>query len=135
MKTLTWLKQHHRKNQCGQVAVSVVADIPLENAIKLIGKKGCTKTKDLVMALRQLGFKCPDRCRKMPMPKLAIAQVHFPSNTDYGWKRKWHWVVVDGNKIYDGMYGKSDGTVNWHGGKTTSYLPISERPNNSTEAG
>lgn len=125
----TWIKQPDRKNQCGQVALSVILDIPLNVSIELVGKKDCTKTKDLIAVLRQFGFQCPDRCRKMPMPKLAIAQVHFPSDTDYGWKRKWHWVVIDGDKIYDGIYGKPDGNVLWpYGSKITSYLPISDAP-------
>jgi hypothetical protein len=73
-----WVKQPTGKNQCGQVAVAVIAGIPLEESIKLIGKKGCTTTKDLVKALRSLGFKCPNRCKTMPKPSLGIAQVKCP---------------------------------------------------------
>ena len=110
------------KNQCGQVAVAVITGISVTEAVELVGKKGCTKTKDLVAALRKKGFKCPDRCRKMmPMPPLAIAQVRRPGFSG------WHWVVVDGNKIFDGRFGNRDGTVNWPWDwRITSYLPIEE---------
>jgi nitrogen fixation NifU-like protein len=116
-----WIRQDPKTKCCGQIAVAVVAGITLDEAIKLVGKKGTTKTKDLVKALRKIGFSCPDRCRKMPMPPLAIAQMRSPYR-----KSGWHWVVVDGKKIYDGCSGTPDGTVKWHGGKMTSYLPITK---------
>lgn len=122
-----WIKQPYGKNQCGQVAVAVIAGIPLDESIKLIGKKGCTATKDLVKALRSLGFQCPDRCKQMPRPPLGIAQLHYPSRKrNRTWSANWHWVVVDGDKIFDGSsHGNPDGTTKWlRNWKMTSYLPI-----------
>lgn len=122
-----WIQQPLGKNQCGQVAVAVIAGISLEESIKVVGKKGCTKTKDLVAALRKLGFKCPDRCKRVthltsPI-SLAIAQVHSHPRRRSGW----HWVVLDGDKIWDGMCGNRSGHVSWDSDwKITSYLPVEE---------
>ncbi len=117
---MKWIQQPP-KPICGQVAVAVIADISLEESIKVVGKKGSTTTKDLVKALRKLGYKCPDRCKKMPKPKLAIGQLHRKNFSG------WHWVVVSDNKIYDGINGNPDGTVSWPlDWRITSYLPITK---------
>lgn len=118
-----WIKQPVNTRICGQIAVAVVTGISLENAIKLVDKKrNGTTTKDLSRALRYLGYKCPNKCKKMPRPPLAIAQVHRPNFSG------WHWVVVDGDKIFDGAWGTPDGKVHWKKmkWKITSYLPIEE---------
>ena len=116
----TWIKQKPKTRCCGHIAVAVIAGITLEASKKLIHKRGGTTTKNLVTALRKLGFKCPDRCRKMPRPPLGIGQLKKPTR-----KRGWHWIVVDGDRIYDGIHGNPDGTVNWEADwKITSYLPV-----------
>lgn len=121
MNSLIWIKQPEKSRICGQIAVAVIAGISVEDSIKLIGKRFGTSTKDLAKALLKLGYKCPNRCKRLKeKPKLAIAQVHKPVR-----KSGWHWVVVHENKIYDGIDGNPDGTVNWtKGQKITSYLPI-----------
>ncbi|TRO54804.1 hypothetical protein E2P64_08345 [Candidatus Bathyarchaeota archaeon] len=122
-----WKWQPRGKNQCGQVAVAVIAGISLEESIAVVGKRGCTRTKDLVRALRLMGYECPDRCKKMPRPKLGLGQVRDSTK-----RSGWHWVVVDGDKIFDGAFGERDGTVTWpidpNGlrWRITSYLPITE---------
>ena len=117
---MNWIQQPPNKKVCGQVAVAVVAGISLSESIAIIGKKGCTKTKDLIKALKVLGYKCPNHCKKLPTSSLAIAQVHSPKR-----KGGWHWVVVDGDKIFDGSYGTPDGKVCWpEGWRITSYLPL-----------
>lgn len=119
---MQWVKQPDGSNLCGQVAVAVVAGISLEKSIELFGKKGCTRTKDVVRVLRQLGFHCPDRLsRKFPLQKVKIAKLCYPNSN------RSHWVVYNENKIYDGINGDKDGNVIW-GPKwrITSYLPISK---------
>lgn len=55
------------------------------------------------------------------MVPLAIAQVHDPK------RHGWHWVVIDGYKIFDGVNGNSSGSVIWNDNwKITSYLPITK---------
>lgn len=116
----TWIKQPSKTRCCGQVAVAVLAGITLEESKKLIKKRGGTQTKHLVAALRKLGFTCPDKCKKMSRPPLGLGQMRTSEK-----KSGWHWVVVDGDRIYDGSSGNPDGTVNWPvDWRITSYLPV-----------
>ena len=118
----TWIKQEPHKKNCGVIAVAVIANVPVNVAAEHIGKDGATTTKQLVKGLRSLGFKCPDRCKKMPRPPLGIAQMH-----DDHRRSGWHWVVVDEDKVFDGLNGKPDGTVDWEKWwKITSYLPVTQ---------
>lgn len=104
------------------IAVAVVASVPVNVAAEHIGKDGATTTKQLVKGLRSLGYECPDRLQRIPRPPLAIAKL-----IDGKRKGGWHWVVVDGDKIFDGINGKPDGTVNWSKkGRMTSFLPITK---------
>ena len=104
------------------IAVAVIASIPVNVVAECIGKDGGTTTKQLVKAVRKLGYKCPDRLKVMPRPPLAIAKLKNPKR-----RSGWHWVVVDGDNIFDGAYGKPDGTVDWlKGWRITSYLPITQ---------
>lgn len=118
-----WIKQPIKpKRCCGHIAVAVIAEISLEESRRIVNINGGTTTKDLITALRKLGFKCPDKCVRTPRPALGLAKMKKPSH-----KQNWHWVVVDGDKIYDGTYGNSDGTVNWKKSwKITSYLPVTK---------
>ena len=117
-----WIPQPSKKKVCGQVAVAVVTGKPLDEVIRVVGKKGCTKTKDIVKGLRTLGFHCAGKCQRMKeSPPLAIAQVHSPKRSG------WHWVVIDGDKIWDGHFGTSNGKVVWpECWRITSYLRIYE---------
>lgn len=117
------MRQHEGKKNCGVIAVAVIAEVPLEVAEVAVEKKGCTTTKDLARGLRRLGFDCPDRCQRKPRPQLGIGHLSDPKR-----KHGWHWVVIDGDKIYDGISGFPDGTVEWKKGwKLTSYLPVTKR--------
>jgi hypothetical protein len=115
------IAQYPAKKNCGVIAVAVIAGITVDEAAKAIGKTGCTKAKDLAKGLQALGWACPSRCKRMPRPPLGIGHLKIPTR-----KSGWHWVVVDGNKTWDGgQYGNPDGTVNWPPGwRITSYLPV-----------
>jgi len=115
-----WIEQSLKKKNCGVIAVAVIAEISVALAAEKIGKDGPINTKQLVKGLRKLGYECPDRLKRMPRPPLGIAKLTDPKR-----KSGWHWVVVDGDKIYDGINGLPDGTVNWDKSwKMTSFLPV-----------
>ena len=118
---MKWKKQHNKPN-CGQIALAVITNKPLREIYKIVGHDNYTKTKDLVKALRKLGYTCPSRLKTLKeSPELAIAKV------SHKLKYNWHWVVVDKDKIYDGVYGTSSGKVKWkRGHKITSYLCINK---------
>lgn len=123
----TWIRQLPNKKNCGVIAVAVIADVPLSVAEAAIGKKGSTTTKDLARGLRALGYNCPDRCKRVtlltPPIELAIGHLSDPKR-----KSGWHWVVLEGDKIYDGIFGHPNGTVKWKKGwMITSYLPVTKQ--------
>lgn len=106
--------------------MAVIAEVSVEAAATAIGKKGATSSKDLAKGLQALGFTCPTRCRKYilgrKLPDLAIGHLTDPNR-----RSGWHWVVIDGDKIYDGISGNPDGTVNWKPEwRITSYLPVTK---------
>src|SRR5574337_1067996 len=99
---LVWQKQPEDCSLCGQTAVAVIVGCSLDEAIRAVGHKHGTTTRDLVRALRLFGVSCEDRCRPMPgrvAPNLGLAQVHTPERSG------WHWVVVHAGRIYDGIWG------------------------------
>jgi hypothetical protein len=116
-----WIKQPSDQYICGQIAVAVIAKCSVNKVIKILKNDKHTKTKELAKALKKLGFKCPNRLKRLKhKPKLAIGKLTFPYT-----KYNWHWVVIYKNKIFDGAYGNPNGTVNWEKGwRITSYLPI-----------
>ncbi len=115
-----WKKQSNKPN-CGQIAVSVIANCSIKKATRAIGKSGYTKTIDLARGLRKLGFKCPSRLKVLKnKPELAIGRLKNRRSNYY-----WHWVVVYKDKIFDGRYGDRFGNVKWKKGwRITSYLPV-----------
>lgn len=114
-----WIRQEPKSHNCGPIAVAVITGVPLEKVYEVIGKKGNTSTKDVARGLRKLGYSCPRRLQREPRPELGIAHLRYKG------ERRSHWVVVDGDKIWDGIYGNSKGNVNWpDGARMTSYLPV-----------
>lgn len=117
-----WISQQPNKKNCGAIAVAVIAGVSVEDAVKAIGKNGLTSTKQLAKGLKALGYECPDKLQRTSRPLLGIARLRYPNES------RSHWVVVDGDKIFDGIYGNSDGTVKWKKGwKMTSFLPVKKK--------
>lgn len=119
---MRWRQQYDIPN-CGVIAVAVIADCSIKKAIEVIGKNGNTKTKDLARGLEKLGYECPERLQRLKeRPKLAIAKLSIPNT------HRWHWVVIGGDKIYDGVHGNKKGEVSFpEGYRITSYLPITKK--------
>lgn len=119
----SWIKQFPDTKNCGQIALAVITGLTLRNIYSLIGHTNGTKSKEIIKVLKLLGYNCPDKCKRLKnKPKLAIAKLRHPKE-----KSNWHWIVIDGDKIWDGLMGNKDGTVTWNKGhKITSYLPIEE---------
>lgn len=115
-----WKKQKKDTWYCGQVAVSIILRKSLKEIFKLFGHKGSTTTEDLIKVLRKNGIKCGKKLERK-RGNLAIAKLTYPDTNN------WHWVVVHGDKIYDGVRGKRNGTVDWDKSwRLTSYLNIKE---------
>lgn len=116
-----WKKQKLGSTNCGQIAVSIILHKSLKETVKMFGHSSYSTTKDMVKILRKNKVKCDNRLKRK-RGNLAIAKLTYP------YKRNWHWVVVWGDKIYDGHYGRRNGTVRWDcGTRITSYLNIKEK--------
>jgi hypothetical protein len=119
---VTYVPQEHPKG-CGVACVAMVVGVDYKEAVNLVGKDGCTKTRHLINALRAAGFSCPDRLQiiKGAWPNLAIAKIIVPGKIS-----GWHWVLVSDGKILDplmpGAWSKPPA-----GGRITSFLPISRK--------
>jgi hypothetical protein len=114
---------------CGQTCVAMLAGITLDQAIEAFGgKKGGTRTKDVVAALRKLAINCGDppltrftgdNC----LPDTCIVKLHIDG------AKHTHWVVWHEGRFYDpSWYGDSclNKTKNKYrqGIRHTSYLPV-----------
>jgi hypothetical protein len=87
--------QPARSNMCGQCCVAMLLDIPMEDAIVKVGKRGLTRSTDLARALgvnKRL-------VRKNSLPETCIVKVSWYE--DAGRKSVGHWAIKHGNMIYD----------------------------------
>lgn len=116
-----WVAQPPDTHICGQIALAVITGMSLLDAIQLVGHEKGTKTREIVRALRGLGYTCPDRLgRAKEPPDLGLGALRRLTG-----RGDWHWVVFDGPFVWDGAYGKADGTVEWpEHMRIFSYLPI-----------
>ena len=113
---------------CGQVAVAVLTDKPVEEIYQLVGHKHCTKTRELIDALAKLGLVTTSRCipatRFVEIPHLALVQVHEKNRSG------WHWIAMSDGRVYDGNLPGDISLGNYQlylrdcGRRITSYLPV-----------
>ena len=103
--------------------MAVITGCSIKKATKAIGLEKYTNTKELANGLRKLRFKCSSRLKVLKnKPKVAIAKLKYPGT------KKWHWVVIYKDKIFDGVYGDKFGKVKWERGwRITSYLPVERK--------
>lgn len=120
-----WRRQEAGTRTSGQVALAVITGCPVKEIIERVGHSHHTTTRELARVLDHYGYLCPSRCvrAKNPreMPKLALAQVHSQYSS------RWHWVVVENGRIFDGIWGDAYGVVDWpRDFRITCYLPIED---------
>lgn len=113
------VKQPVGSSQCGQACVATVCGITLEESLMIFRRKGQTRTKHIVAALRQMGIKCGDKLtRGFPKEGAAILKFTHPSGRS-------HWVVWYKNKYYDPIAGVSQKIPRWLlRSRVTSYLKL-----------
>lgn len=125
---MRWIKQHNYRN-CGQIAVAVLAEVPLKQVESLFGHHHSSYTRELVSALRELGFECPDRrkaVRKWPAEDF-FGIVHIRAKGD---QRGGHFVAIAKGKAWDGCATRSMKFSEWiekelsAGWRITAILPV-----------
>ncbi|MHC4702439.1 MAG: hypothetical protein ACYTFQ_17890 [Planctomycetota bacterium] len=62
---LQFVRQPEGSNQCGQACVATICGITLDESLMIFRCKGCTTTKRVVTALRQMGVECGDSFRAL----------------------------------------------------------------------
>jgi hypothetical protein len=125
---IKWMQQPEGSSLCGQTCVAMLAGVTLEESIKSFGgKRGGTRTKELVNAIRKLGINCGDpplvRINGQCYPDTCIVKLHFDDQTHT------HWTLWHNGQFYDPSY-IGQYTLYCYKGKypegirPTSYLPI-----------
>jgi hypothetical protein len=124
---MRFIHQENLRN-CGQIAVAMLVDRPLEDIAEVIPHSHGTRTKELVRALRHFGYSCPDRMKRRPID-FGLAQLHV---SESGWviRGSWHWVAIGSGMVWDGQeYGpilfadyQKQATNSGH--RLTSFLPV-----------
>lgn len=127
---IKWMQQPEGSSLCGQTCVAMIAGVTLEESIEAFGgKRGGTRTKDLVAALRKLGIECGDppliRINGQCYPDTCIVKLHFND------RKNTHWTVWHEGRFYDPEAYPNffineflGGNKYWEGVRQTSYLPI-----------
>lgn len=112
------------RSSCGQTCVAMIAGISWEKSVELVGHKNCTKTRELVKALRTLGFSVEDHLTvlrgtallTLPQQGTFLLKLRYPG-------ARWHWVVLHEGHCYDPAHG-FDPPMR-PGWKYSSYLKVS----------
>jgi len=132
---MKFLRQPEDSSLCGQTCVAMIADISLDESIKLFGTRGVTTTKMVASVLKKCGFKCSDRLTRIKsaheitpskaattLPELCIVKIRWLDNPNSS-----HWVIYNSGMFYDpdvGILKPKKYDKRKHYMRITSYLEI-----------
>jgi hypothetical protein len=97
------LYQPEESNLCGQTCVAMIAGVSVEEAVRIFGTKGKTRTKQVADALRSLGLECSDKLTRVPqqddykLPQTCIVKLKI----DWHPKQHTHWTLWHKDRFYD----------------------------------
>lgn len=117
-------KEQPTETSCGQTCVSMIVWKSVEEVMSVMNKKGLTRTKDLVTALKHFDVKVEEKLKRIKqieeIPNLCIIKL---KHIDY---KGTHWVVFHEGVFFDPSYGIISGYDDKI--KLLSYLKITEEP-------
>jgi hypothetical protein len=90
------IKQPEKSNLCGQCCLGTILNISLEEAIKLVGHRHTTNTKELTKHFRAGS----DKLTRLIMYNYCLCRIHF------GKAKQTHWVIYKSDQIYDPIVGE-----------------------------
>jgi hypothetical protein len=106
---------------CGQACIGMLLGWSIEDVQKVMGKKGKTRTKDIVKFLNDFGCKCSMRriflYGRSKSISSGILWLKHPT------LNKFHWVLLWRGNLYD-----PDGCTITQGWKVLSAIPVSYSP-------
>lgn len=111
------IKQPQKSSLCGQCCLGTILNISLEEAIKLIGHKHGTRTRELARHFKTN----KDKLTKFTLYSYSLCRVH------YGKEKNTHWVLWRNRQIYDPIIGEWISCGEWQetsGGRITSSIEI-----------
>jgi hypothetical protein len=94
-------------NESGQCCVAMITNRPLNEIIRMVGKRGFTKTKPLARILRHYGYECGNVLQRLDQTSGAeknsvqCALVKVVPRNLRGRFQRWDWVIKCHNKVYD----------------------------------
>lgn len=89
---------------CGQACLAALANISIEDACRLVGKRGPTTIGDMLTALRALGLECGHlRCAPDCDVEVAIGRCEFRFTRE---GPAWHWVLIEPDGVYNPLEGE-----------------------------
>lgn len=103
----------------------MAAGVSIKRATEAVGhgRKGGTKTRQIVTGLRALGLRCADRCRPLGRKKPAFPRRGLLAIYRQNGNRRcarFHWMLTWDGEIYDPAGRWPD----YPGWRITSYLEI-----------
>ena len=124
------ITQPKGSNQCGQAIIAMLGNISIHQATKIIGKTGCTRTKDIIQALEKIGLKAgSDRLLHIPKnwikPRVCLVHIGFGNH----WKKHWTLWIGDEDCFYDPAHKskKKENIYNDGWARMLSYLEIRKK--------
>lgn len=123
------LTQDDGSSTCGQHCLAMISGKTVDEVCKLIGRKGGTRTVDMVKGLRILGFECDTKLRplKQTLSGTVLLHIRFYNTTKSYWG---HWALYHNRTVYDPgrlvPYNLSSYLISLEnkGGRLTSILKI-----------
>ena len=121
------VQQPRKSNLCGQACIAMLSGLPLDEAIKIVGKRGKTRTKDLVAAINRsvgflMGITCPEkliplRGRYHKLTRCCLVKACSPD------RKRSHWMLIFDHLLHDPSCPTAPHpkVCNWD---ITSFLPL-----------
>lgn len=122
---IIYQRQPKGSNICGQACIAMLANISLEESIKIFGTRGKTSTKDIINALNKLDILCSQKLIRIRKNESKSNLCIVTNYTVINGKKYKHWVIYYKNKYYDPAIGVfSCDSYQQFNKVETSYLPI-----------
>ena len=117
MKEIQYIRQP-TEYLCGQACVAMIADVPVDDVIRVMNNDQATGKKDIERALDHYGIRQAKTMTKAdnrtPLPPVCILKVLVPGYS--------HWILYANGKYYDPEFGLTNEL--YSKAKIQSYLEL-----------